>query len=308
MKPLDSKQSIIVLVFVSVLTVFFVAVFFSSAYLLEAGRMSKKIAETPAPKKILPDPFQDISLEAKAAYVFDMRTGKTLFARNEESQLPLASLTKVMTALVASEMPADTVVAFTGGEKWKLKELLDYTLVVSSNNGASAIAGVAGAMFSTTTGKTGAEDMELFVWKMNEEARALRLSQTYYLNPSGLDVDETLSGAYGSAKDMAFLFAHVLKNKPALLEATAYDSLRFNSLDGASHPAANTNVIARTIPGLLASKTGFTDLAGGNLIIAFDAGPARPIIVAVLGSSQTGRFTDVEKIITASVKKIGQGE
>jgi D-alanyl-D-alanine carboxypeptidase len=314
MKPFELKQYTTTLLFVSVLTVFFVAVFFSAVYVLKAGQYSpvggEKIAEVPAPKTILPNPFQDVALEAQAAYVFDVRTGKVLFARNEEASLPLASLTKVMTAVVASGMPEDTVVAFTGGQKWSLKELLDYMLMVSSNDGASVIAGAGGAFLSSPLrlDETETDDTDIFIKKMNEKAKTLHLAQTFYLNPNGLDVNDTLSGAYGSAKDMAFLFTYVLRVQPALMEATTYDSLHFNSLDGVSHSAENTNIVARTIPGLLASKTGYTDLAGGNLVIAFDAGPAHPIIVAVLGSTQDGRFSDVKKLVDASIKKIGQGK
>jgi D-alanyl-D-alanine carboxypeptidase len=306
MKDLDRYGN--VLIFVSFLTVFFVVIFFFSVAVLEPKQSDKKVAVVPAPPKVvLVNPFENLSLEAQAAYVFDKRTGKVLFAKNEEAQLPLASLTKVMTALVASEVPGDTVVS-EGGERWSLKNLLEYTLVVSSNSGASAIAGAGGALFLNQRKDTESEDTDFFIKKMNEEARTLHLSQTFYLNPSGLDVDENLSGAYGSAKDMALLFNHVLKEKPALMEATTYGSLRFDSLDGTSHLAKNTNLDAHTIPGLLASKTGYTDLAGGNLVIAFDAGLAHPVIVAVLGSSQEGRFTDVEKLVAASLKKIGQGE
>lgn len=299
----DFKQPTSILLFVSLLTVFFIAVFSFSIRMLETN---KKIAVAPSPMTMPPpDPFKDINLEAQAAYVFDMRTGKTLFSKNEEAQLPLASLTKVMTALIASEMPDDTVVAFGKDEKWNLKELLDYTLMVSSNNGASAIAGASGAWLGVNQKEVGAD---VFVQKMNDEARALALSQTFFLNPNGLDVNDTLSGAYGSAKDMVNLFAYILRWKPALLEATTYESLQLQSESGVLHTARNTNILARTIPGLLASKTGYTDLAGGNLVIAFDVGPMHPVIIAVLGSSQDGRFTDVEKLIAASVAKIGQGE
>jgi D-alanyl-D-alanine carboxypeptidase len=245
-----------ILLFVSFLTVFFVTIFFSSVYALKMGRKTEKTTDA-APKIIPPDPFQEIIVEAAAAYVLDARTGKVLFVKNEEAQLPLASLTKVMTAHVASkEMPEDTVVAYHNGQKWSLKELLDYTLMVSSNDGASAIAGAGGAFLSPKHDETGTGDTDAFIKKMNEEASALHLSQTFYLNPNGLDINEVLSGAYGSAKDMAFLFAHILENKPELMEATVYGSLHFNSLDGVSHSADNTNVAARAIPGLLASKTG----------------------------------------------------
>lgn len=303
----DLTRPTTLLLFVSFLTVFFIAMFSFSVRMLEAN---KKIAASPSPVTApAPDPFKNINLKAQAAYVFDMRTGKALFARNEEAQLPLASLTKVMTALVASKMPDDTVVVFRnlpiGGEKWNLKELLDYTLVVSSNEGASAIAGAGGAWFGTEQKDIGAD---VFVQKMNDEARALELFQTFFLNPNGLDVNDTLSGAYGSAKDIANLFAYILKWKPALLEATAYESLRLNSEGGIPHVVQNTNILSRTIPGLLASKTGYTDLAGGNLAVAFDVGPMHPVVIVVLGSSQDGRFADMEKLMTASVAKIGQGE
>jgi len=56
-----------------------------------------------------------------------------------------------------------------------------------------------------------------------------------------------------------------------------------------------------SIPGILLSKTGYTDLAGGNLVVVFDAGINHRVAVVVLGSTQTARFTDVEKLIHATL-------
>ena len=70
--------------------------------------------------------------------------------------------------------------------------------------------------------------------------------------------------------------------------------------------AKNTNIDVEKIPGLLASKTGYTTLAGGNLVVAFDASIGRPIIVVVLGSSQEGRFKDVQSLVNASIKYVSQ--
>jgi D-alanyl-D-alanine carboxypeptidase (penicillin-binding protein 5/6) len=278
----------------------------------------KKIVEKPI---VIPhDPFDDINLIAKSVFVMDIATEKVLFAKNEEVQLPLASVTKVMTALVASKIPGDTIVSIQGEdlqsgpgglnlfEKWNLKDLINYTLVISSNSGSHAIAGAAGAFIKNSNGDAEAPNMEVFLDRMNETAKDLHMDQTFYLNPSGLDVDVSgeISGAYGSARDMALLFAHIIKNEPDLLQATAYDSLVFKSADGFNHRAENTNIVTREIPGLIASKTGYTELADGNLVIAFDVGPAHPVIVAVLGSTQDGRFTDVEQLVSASIKKITQ--
>jgi D-alanyl-D-alanine carboxypeptidase (penicillin-binding protein 5/6) len=305
MKPFNIQQSAAVLIFVSLLTGFFVAVFFVSAHSPHSVSLIEKqevvAVKLPPPQS----PFFGVEIQAKSAYVLDARTGEVLFSKNEEARLPLASLTKVMTAVVVSEIPAETVVSFPNKERWKLKDLLDYTLVVSSNDGASALASAGGAFLSDRV-ETKKEKEDSFVQEMNRKAKELGLLQTSYLNPHGLDVSDTLSGGYGSAKDTAHLFEYVLKNKPTLMEATGYGSLQIVSLDGIVHPAQNTDTLAREIPGLLASKTGYTDLAGGNLAIAFDVGPAHPVIVVAMGSTQEGRFTDVQKLVAASVQSVAQ--
>lgn len=305
---------------------FFCLIIFSSAFLLLFSKEVKKPAvavASPTPPVIIPEynPFADILIEARAAYVLDVSTGKVLYKKNEEAQLPLASVTKVMTALVSSRMPEDTVITIkssdlqsgNGGlslsEKWHLKDLINYTLLVSSNSGANAIAGAMGSLMENGNASQGERNESLFIDQMNQEARALHLDQTFYLNPSGLDVNipGNLSGAYGSARDMANLFSYIIANKPSLLEATAYDSRQIVSMSGISHLAANTNTVTRYIPGLIASKTGYTDLADGNLVVAFDIDSAHTVVIAVLGSSQSGRFSDVEKLAKASIKKLGKG-
>ena len=69
-----------------------------------------------------------------------------------------------------------------------------------------------------------------------------------------------------------------------------------------AHLTKNTNIIVDKLPGVLASKTGFTDLAGGNLIMAFDIGLGHRIIISVLGSTKEARFEDLEKLYWASVE------
>ena len=123
------------------------------------------------------------------------------------------------------------------------------------------------------------------------------------MNETGLDEEVGISGAYGSAKDVATLFEYIIHVEPNLFSATTMESARISSFD-ASHAATNTNVIAARIPGLIASKTGFTDLAGGNLAIAFEAGPLHPVIVIVFGSTEEGRFADVETLVHAAVTAI----
>ncbi len=256
------------------------------------------------------DTFENLQIEAKAAYVWDINTREALFKKNADEQLPLASLAKIMTAItVADQVPKGTVVTIdrgalttegdTGllsGEQWRLRDLLEFTLLVSSNDGAEALAAVANARTSQSSSSSPS-----FITSMNKKAQDIGLTQSYFSNPSGLDTDAHHSGAYGSARDMARLFEYGLKNIPAALEATTYSDMKITSLSGFIHDAKNTNVLIDKIPSLIASKTGFTNLAGGNLVIAFEAGPAKQIVVAVLGSTYEGRFNDVEKLVWATL-------
>jgi D-alanyl-D-alanine carboxypeptidase (penicillin-binding protein 5/6) len=124
------------------------------------------------------------------------------------------------------------------------------------------------------------------------------------MNEHGLDRGENRVGAYGSAKDMVVLFEYILKNYPDLLEATKYSHLTFQDESGALYTANNTNVASDLIPSLIASKTGYTDLAGGNLVVAFDAGLNHPVIVSVLGSTRDDRFADTLTLVNATMKYI----
>ena len=264
---------------------------------------------------IMTNAFNNIHVEAKSVYVFDIVTNKVLYEKNETAQLPLASLTKLMTALTAVELfPKDSHITVrkefleeegdTGllaDESWKLKDLLDFSLMVSSNDGARSIASVVGAFdLKTTDYNLGRKD---FITKMNIRAQELGFLETYFINESGLD-EGSLSGGYGSTKDVAKLMQYILINRPKLLEATKYPTTTIESLNRIKHTAKNTNTDVNQIPGLLASKTGYTALAGGNLALAFDASIGRPIIVVVLGSSEKGRFTDADTLVKASLEYV----
>lgn len=261
---------------------------------------AEKIVQTPTttPKAVF---FGDVEVEAKSFVIYDPQTEKIIYGQDVETARPLASLTKIMTALTAAELASlnDTTVIIDenalaeDGDSglrpyslWKLKNLLDLTLVTSSNDGAQAIANTVSAI--------SARD---FVAEMNREAVSIGLSSTNFFNVTGLDLPSGGAGAYGSPKDVAKLFAYVLKNKPELLAATRENSLMEISLENDRYYAPNTNTIINDIPGLLASKTGYTQAAGGNLAVIANLGLNRPIVFVVMGSSQAGRFRDMEKLI-----------
>jgi D-alanyl-D-alanine carboxypeptidase (penicillin-binding protein 5/6) len=204
-----------------------------------------------------------------------------------------------MTADVASELLAPTAVVSIGpadlaqdgdnglllNERWTFQKLLNFTLAVSSNDGASAIASAASPNFVT---------------KMNEKAKSLGLSSMQFYNPTGLDQSLTQSGAYSSVADVAKLFSYTLKTHPKIFEATRSARFTTTSLDNINHTAVNTDEEINNIPGIIGSKTGYTDLAGGNLAIVYDVGVNYPIVVVVLGSTYDGRFDDITALIQAT--------
>jgi D-alanyl-D-alanine carboxypeptidase len=260
--------------------------------------------------------FENVNVKAKAVMVYDMADNRVLYAKNENVQLPLASITKLMTALVATELlPKDGKVTIKSEflreegdsgllaqESWNLKELLDFSLVTSSNDGMRSVASIIGAT------KLNSADYDLgrkdFIEKMNKRAQELDLDQTFFVNESGLDVG-SVSGGYGSASDVNSLMKFMIISQPEIMEATKYPNLNIDS-DSKKHPAKNTNDIVSSIPGLFASKTGFTDLAGGNLVVAFDPSLGKPIIVTVLGSTAEGRFEDVQTLVEATLDYLNQ--
>jgi len=249
------------------------------------------------------NPFNSVSIVAGSAYVFDMRTNTVLYEKDPDTVRPLASLTKLMTALVASqELSTSSIVTITPdalnqdgtnglllGERWTFKNLLNFTLMVSSNAGAVAIADAASGGNQAT-----------FIDSMNTEAKELGFDSLLFYNPSGLDISTSQSGGYGTVKDIGNLFMYIFKNYPDILSMTKYPSGQFISLNGNVHSIPNTDLTIPHIPDILASKTGYTDLAGGNLVIVFDEDIGHPILIAVLGSTAQGRFSDVETLASTT--------
>ena len=243
----------------------------------------------------------DGSLSAKAAVIYDPTDGKILYQKNAQVTLPLASLTKLMTAhVVLSSVPTSTAVTITAQDisvdsdagDWGLKagdvlslgDLIKIGLVASSNYAMAAAAGSLGNAYITD---------------MNMDAKKLGLTHTYFLNSTGLDINTETSGAYGSALDIAKLAAAFLKEYPQYFELSSEPSVTVMA-SGHTVTAAATTVPLQDIPGFIGAKTGYTDLAGGNLVMAYDIDIGHPLIAVVLGSTEDGRFADIRTLVDAS--------
>lgn len=251
----------------------------------------------------------DVPIQARSAIVYDAKTHKVLFEKNADAQLPLASLTKVLLALVAIETLGETAhvtitsaaltaegdTGLKAGENWDLQNLIDATLIPSSNDGAQALALAVGDGNIAGTVST-----------MNKRARELDMTQSYFLNPTGLDESLSMAGALGSARDYAKLLNYVVVHQPTVLDGTTHGGMLLSSENGPSITAVNTNEALGQIPGLIGGKTGYTDLAAGNLAVAFDAGIGHPIVVVVLGSTEQGRFDDVRALVRSAREALSQ--
>ncbi len=244
-------------------------------------------------------PFENLFVKAKAYVVYDVVADKIIVSSNATTTLPLASLTKVMTGLSAlSIAPTNRLIplhpnsiedgydiGLKKGQVWRLDELLKYTLVFSSNDGAQAIADELGGR-------------EFFVNKMNKMAHDLNLNLTF-TNPSGVDTVKAIGGE-GTALDMAKLFVQAYQKMPNVFDATTHVHAKVKMETGFLSGVPNTNQEVDSIVGLEGSKTGFTDEAGGNLAIMFDVALGRPVVIVVLGSTKEDRFTDVKKLYDAT--------
>ncbi len=256
------------------------------------------------------NPFEGVTVEAKAVYVYDVSAKKILYEKNPNNVLPLASITKVMTALVAQDrlrgqkvtINSDTFGEYGDnklllGDVWNFKNLIGYLLTVSSNDGARAVASAYQSVFSAQETSTS------FEAHMNAKAKELELNTMTFNNPTGLDLEEQrIAGGYGSAKDVAKLFEYILKTHPDLLLDTKYSTTYFSS-DTTTYKAENTDIIINQLPNPIASKTGYTNLAGGSLAVVFDKGLGEPVIIVILGSSFEGRFSDVTLLAQATMEK-----
>jgi len=250
-----------------------------------------------------------VKVEARAAAVYDTKEERFLYGKNAGEALPLASVTKLMLATAIADIidendiitiPAEALERegeslLIAGDAWNAHDLLSFTLIESSNDGAEALAIHAGKLIGGEGSPT-----QRTVEAMNRKAREIGMTNSIFLDVSGLDIDKSEASARGSAADVVRLMRHATAAMPQITRGTAKSEMEFRTLGGNFYLARNTNKAIGKIEGLIAGKTGFTDLAGGNLAVAIEIEPGHTLIIAVLGSTLEGRFTDVEVLASAA--------
>lgn len=242
--------------------------------------------------------------EAKAIYVYDFTKKQPLFGLNENTSLPLASLTKLMTIRMAAKsvspnatytivkddlLPDGSSTGFVVGDSYHVIDIMRAAIIASSNNAAVMLA------------RSTKLSIDSFIQLMNYEAKNLGLESLSYKSPTGLDLDNTHASAFGSAQDTVSLLYRDYTDFPKIFSESTKDSVLIRSEAGRSTTLVNTNKAIPALALLVASKTGYTDIAGGNLAILWQEPGGDLIGASVLGSSQTGRFYDMVHVHNAAV-------
>ena len=209
--------------------------------------------------------------QATSYLAINFNSGEVLAEKNMAAQAPIASLTKIMTAVVALDLASPnemftvtandgrvepTTIGVVPGQKMSLKELLDASLMTSANDAAQVIADGIDAKFNQPG---------LFVQAMNVKAESLGLKNTHFTNPQGFDDPNH----YSSAEDLAILTHYALSNYLVISQTVSQD-YTFLPADNnhKQFDLYNWNGLLDVYPGAYGVKIGNTDAAGYTTVVA----------------------------------------
>ncbi len=250
---------------------------FDDSSLLSVASIPVKKAEMVAPAPI----------SAEAGIAIDIESQTVLFQKNSDLKLPIASLTKLMTAYITlDEEDPDAIVTISAnaaatpgsrmglrtGEKITVKNLLYGLLIPSGNDAAVALA------------EYNAGNEKEFVKKMNKKARQIGLDQTQYANSTGLDKGES----YSTPHDLALLASYLIRDN------TIREIVSLKSAEVSGHKIESTNTLLGQM-GIKGIKTGFTEAAGECLVTLAVNQASKEVLIVVLGSRD--RFLDTKILL-----------
>lgn len=240
-----------------------------------------------------------MQITAKSAIVLDRKTKKVLYEKNSSQRMAMASMTKLMTAIVFLEqskkkledrflVPYEITVldgagiGLVSGEEISYKDLLWGALIGSGNDAAEGLALTLG-------------NRKEFLEKMNEKAKELGLLDTHFACASGLDTDNH----YSTASDMAKIFDYALgiKEIREAIKVKEFDAHSLNT--DLVHHILNTNRLLRyDYPKMIGGKTGYTEAAGFCLVSSSSDEKNNDIITVLMNSDFDGnQFQDTKALV-----------
>lgn len=267
---------------------------------VQAGRFTSPVAPARVIDKLIPlltpqkDQFElrqsstvvaDNVLSENSYIAVDETNGQVIVSKNSTVEVPIASLTKVMSAMVVLDLASaqeqiivsrhasnypPTKIGLSSGEKLTVDELLHAMLMTSANDAAQALA----------DGIDGKYNQHVFVWAMNEKAKMLGLTHTHFANAQGFDSTQN----YSSAADLVVLTHYALTHYPEIanIVATDYIHLPVTSTHK-QYDLYNWNGLLDVYPNVSGVKIGNTDAARYTNIVQSERN-GRKILVVLLGA------------------------
>jgi D-alanyl-D-alanine carboxypeptidase (penicillin-binding protein 5/6) len=246
--------------------------------------------------------FDTSQLTAQSVLMYDLSTNKVIFEKNPKERLAMASLTKIMTAIISLEhkrpddkylvhgenLVGEDSMGLSAGETLSQEDLLYGLMLPSGNDAAEVLA----------TNYEGGRDT--FIQAMNDKAKALGLTDTRFSNPSGLQGD---GEQHTTAYDLLVITKYALETFPefANVVATGEHDIPQTPTHKEYHLYNETNLLT-TYPGVKGVKTGFTPEAGLCLITYLDYGGHK--IIGVLLKSENRRG-EMKELLDYSLKSLG---
>lgn len=243
-------------------------------------------------------------ITAKAAFFIDMETGDVLYQKNIHDRMEIASLAKIMTAIIALEnqslsnrmsvpeyaarMEPD-IMGLKAGEELTLEELLDGVFLESGNDAAEVIA-------TDTTG-----NRDEFISLMNEKASQIGMADSHFINPSGLDEDG--KSQYSSTYDVVLMSRYAITRWPHLLDITSQPEIDLPATPTHQEYDLVSGIsLVTTYPGVLGFKIGYTPEAGLCIVTVAKKGD-KEVLGVVLNSDD--RRNETRELLDYSFKKLG---
>lgn len=241
-------------------------------------------------------------VSAKAALLYDLSTGSTIYEKNAKEKLPMASLTKIMTAIVAlenkknddryvvhaSNLVGEDSMGLTDGEVLTHEELL-YGLILNSGNDAAEV-----------LADNYPQGRNAFVKAMNDKAKSLGLIDTNFSNPSGLQGD---GRQYTTTYDLLVMTKYAIDNFPTFAEvASTFVKILPQTATHKEYFLQNETNLVSSYPGVKGIKTGYTPEAGLCLVTYLDYGGHR--IIGILLHSENRR-QEMKGLLDYSLRHFG---
>ena len=272
---------------------------------------------------------EELKLYARSAVLLDADSGRILYGKNEDTPMPMASTTKIMTLIVALELEEEDETASVSSyaasqpkvhlgmqaeETFYLEDLYYSLMLESHNDSAVCIAEHFGNRLLGREAADGGEEksreaVAAFVNLMNEKAESLGLKKTFFVTPNGLDAQQTdPDGTVHTHETTAAELARIMKycitespKKEKFLNITGAMSYSFSDADGKrSFSCTNHNAFLQMMEGALSGKTGFTAKAGYCYVGALKRDD-RTFIVALLAcgwpNNRSYKWVDTRKLM-----------